>query len=537
MILNPIQTESNLIKNTEENNIKKEEDLEDYKEIKYNIKDYKEFNSINIFQIYLLVINASLGFFYIGYSVCVFNGIIPILSLIFEWNEDDEKRLIPICSALLPIGALLGGMVFGFISNKLGRRMSLILNNSLSIIGMILSIIPSQTSLIIGRFLIGSSVGGFTAVTPIYIQEYVPTKYEGRFGGLNFMFLSTGVITCFLISLPLPILKENVDLSDKYWMFLCLFPCITNIISIFCFVFIYKIDTPYYLSIQNNDNNEKCYESLNIVYKDRRDCDLVVKMFNQIKENHIKTKTESGMLKDFRILCSKKYRIRFVIGILLNIFQQMTGSLVFNFYSNLIFLKNEPDVNSLLFSAMFSLSEFVSNIILFLVIDKFGRKTMIFIGVLFVFSFLLCMSILYFLDIGHSIQKFIVICYYFSLGLCDPTLFILNADLLPEIAAGICSSVNWSFSILVIFLFPILSDENVIGLKGVFMIFAGFTLVYLVFIVVFLKDTSNKTYHEIEMIYMNWFGYSNKKINQNKANKRKIEGEEEMEEKKKESKM
>ena len=49
-------------------------------------------------------------------------------------------------------------------------------------------------------------------------------------------------------------------------------------------------------------------------------------------------------------LISKRFRIRLIIGIILNVGQQLSAINTYTFYSNSIYSKNEPDINPYIYS-------------------------------------------------------------------------------------------------------------------------------------------------------------------------------------------
>ncbi len=81
----------------------------------------------------------------------------------------------------------------------------------------------------------------------------------------------------------------------------------------------------------------------------------------------------------------------------------------------------------------------------------------------------------------------------------------MTADLLPEIGIGICAASNWLTVVAVIFSFPYMIPNDGLGLANTFTIYTCITFAYIVFNFLFLKETKNKTYLEIEKQYQTWF--------------------------------
>lgn len=218
---------------------------------------------------------------------------------------------------------------------------------------------------------------------------------------------------------------------------------------------------------------------------------------------HIKFQTNSNQKSDS--ILNKTYLIRLIIGLVLHIGQQTSGINVFTFYSNNIFLSLEPDVNANLFSFYLSLSELIGNILCIFIIEYIGRRKVLLIGYSAVFICLSLMTLFFWIDILQWSHKYLSIIYYFFAGIStDPIVWIITADILPELGVSICTSSNWLSAIVVIISFPYIYPQQSIGLRGTFTIYSGLTLMYLIFNYLFLKETKNKNYNQIEKEYSKW---------------------------------
>src|SRR5437879_8348277 len=85
------------------------------------------------------------------------------------------------------LGAICGGSVVGFLSQRWGRRRSIILS---AICGMLLIPLwifaPSTALLIVGGFLIQFMVQGAWGVVPVHLNELSPPNFRGTFPGLAY---------------------------------------------------------------------------------------------------------------------------------------------------------------------------------------------------------------------------------------------------------------------------------------------------------------------------------------------------------------
>jgi len=93
-----------------------------------------------------------------------------------------QKSIITIVYA---IGAICGGTVIGFMSQRWGRRRSIILS---AVCGMLLIPIwifaPATGLLVLGGFLMQFMVQGAWGVVPVHLNELSPPDFRGTFPGL-----------------------------------------------------------------------------------------------------------------------------------------------------------------------------------------------------------------------------------------------------------------------------------------------------------------------------------------------------------------
>ncbi|KAG8216199.1 major facilitator superfamily domain-containing protein [Butyriboletus roseoflavus] len=96
------------------------------------------------------------------------------------------------------LGALLGGLVAGAMSDWTGRRLVLGIADVIFISGAIgQAVCHTVWSMIGGRFLIGIGVGLASCIAPLYIQELSPTRLRGRMVVLNVVMITLGQVIAY----------------------------------------------------------------------------------------------------------------------------------------------------------------------------------------------------------------------------------------------------------------------------------------------------------------------------------------------------
>jgi putative MFS transporter len=115
-------------------------------------------------------------------------------------------RQQPITSGLLLsagyLGMFVGALACGFLADRIGRRKTLLVTiSTMSIFTALNSLAPDPATMALLRFLAGIGLGGALPQPGIYISEYVPAKYRGRFLGL----VETSWVYGALLSLAFPL--------------------------------------------------------------------------------------------------------------------------------------------------------------------------------------------------------------------------------------------------------------------------------------------------------------------------------------------
>ncbi len=90
-------------------------------------------------------------------------------------------------AAFSGVGAILGGVLFGALSERLGRRRALITALALGLICIPLWLFaPSMSSLLAGGFLIQFMVQGAWGIVPVHVNELSPDQLRGFFPGFAY---------------------------------------------------------------------------------------------------------------------------------------------------------------------------------------------------------------------------------------------------------------------------------------------------------------------------------------------------------------
>ena len=102
--------------------------------------------------------------------------------------------VIEIITSWVTLGAIVGALVAGTLTERLGRRFTILLSAGIFVAGVLLeSLAPGTTVLVVGRLVLGAGVGIASVAAPLYGAENVPARDRGRFVSLYQMAVTIGI--------------------------------------------------------------------------------------------------------------------------------------------------------------------------------------------------------------------------------------------------------------------------------------------------------------------------------------------------------
>jgi len=141
------------------------------------------------------------------------------------WTGGEKIILLSLMSAMIPIGAIFGAIMVGFIGNKWGRRSTLQIFGMVRILGCIINLIPTTYTFAIGRFIGGIYCGIGQIYVPLYINEIAPDAIRGKITLMYGMSVTTGQLVALALGLPF-----GFGITPYYWMFMFGFPILVALL-------------------------------------------------------------------------------------------------------------------------------------------------------------------------------------------------------------------------------------------------------------------------------------------------------------------
>ena len=154
---------------------------------------------------------SALAGFLFGFDTVVISGAEQKIQAL--WGLSASMHGIAIASALY--GTVFGALLGAWPTDKIGRRATLILIGALYLLGALWSGLATDVySFIAARVIGGFGIGVSTVVAPLYISEIAPPEHRGRLAGMFQFNIVFGILVAFLSNA----LLSGVGPSAWRWM-------------------------------------------------------------------------------------------------------------------------------------------------------------------------------------------------------------------------------------------------------------------------------------------------------------------------------
>lgn len=305
---------------------------------------------------------ASLSGFLFGFDTVVISGAnLPIKEL---WNTSEWFHGTFIMSMAL-WGTVVGALLAGFPTDRLGRRSTLIWIGVLYFVSAMGSgLAPDPYTFSLFRFIGGLGVGISSIAAPTYISEISSASNRGRLGALYQFNLVLGILVAFISNY---LLQGVGGENDWRWML-----GIEALPALFYTIMVFGVPrSPRWLVLYKNNTTEAFEILKGLTGSEER----AQSMLKDIEEDHQRTAHDTSSV------FSAKYKRPLILAFLIAFFNQLSGINFILYYAPEILVKAGFGASDSLLS---SISIGVINLIFTFVgmslIDRAGRKQLMYIG-------------------------------------------------------------------------------------------------------------------------------------------------------------
>jgi len=433
-----------------------------------------------------------------GYDWVVIGGAKPFYERFFEIASSANLQAWAVSSAL--IGCIAGAVASGFVSDKFGRKKSLLASAFLFVIASLGAGLSGSFGVFFCfRLLGGIGIGLASAVSPMYIAEISPSQMRGRFVSINQMTIVIGILLAQIVNL---LIADKVPdgVSDSFiaaswngqmgwrWMFLA---CGVPATLFFLLAFFIPESPRWLLKV---GKQEAAFLVLGKIGGDK---------YAQKEVSDVKVSLNDASEKaDFKALFNPVFTPILIIGIILAVFQQWCGiNIVFN-YAEEIFKAAGYGVSDTLFNIVITGSvNLIFTFVAMFTVDKWGRKKlMVFGSIGLALNYILLGSAFFFHLKGVAVLILVVTAIAIYAMSLAPIVWVILSEIFPNrirgAAMALATFALWVACFVLTYTFPLLNKS--LGAAGTFWVYSGICLLGFIFVALKLPETKGKSLEEIE---------------------------------------
>lgn len=437
-----------------------------------------------------VVLIAAIGGSLFGYDQGVVSGALSFFSVHFKMTQAE----IGFVSGVLALGAMLGCLIAGWMSDHAGRKPVMITAGALfTLSSLLLALSPSVSYLVARRILSGIAIGMASTIVPLYISEVAPARIRGTLVSANQLAFAIGMTTVYIVNA----LIANLNISSWNIQFGWRFMFGSGVVP----AIIFFVLTPF------------IPESPRFLFK-RGKSDKALKILTRMN-GEATAEEESKAIQDqlhhenkglIRELFKPGVRFALLIALLAAAFQQLTGTIAVGYYAPIIFQKTGIGTNASLIETIgIGVVKIIFVAIFMVYIDKLGRKKLLTWGAFLMAAALLALALIFSVGKFNMLMNILIM-----VGVLAHTAFyelswgggawVIISEVFPTSIRGRAQSLSSLTMFLASYFvsqgFPMML--NGIGATWTFVIFAGFCLIMMWFAARVLPETNGKTLEQIQ---------------------------------------
>ena len=276
--------------------------------------------------------------------------------------------------ATFTIGALFGSLSCSYTGDRFGRRNVIFAAGLCTLVGEVLEASAfSLAQFIVGRVIIGLGIGQLSSIVPVWQSETSGAKNRGRHVVLDGLFICLGYVLESWIDLGFFEFKHG-PVTWRPPIAIAVALSIVLLASIYFFP-----ESPRWLVMK-----ARSAEAVPIVAVLRGLPEDSIDVFSEVAgiEHSLEETTGKARLRDMMTMGEDKLLYRFALCLLLQFYQQMSGSNLISVYAPILFQNNlgmSSEMSRVLSGGALTW-KFLSSFIAFAAIDKLGRRAVFIIS-------------------------------------------------------------------------------------------------------------------------------------------------------------
>lgn len=426
---------------------------------------------------------AALAGFLFGLDVAVISGAEQNIQKL--WNLTPAMHGIAISIALY--GTVAGAAFGGYFADMLGRKRSLFWVGLLFLISSVGSAVsPDVYTFMLLRLIGGFAIGASSVISPLYISEISTAKNRGLLVALFQFNIVFGILVAYVSNYFL----HTDSLTDWRWMLgIVAIPS-----AIFTVLTFFISESPRWLAVIKNDT-AGARKILNEI--DSSSADSTLKAILDQKVESMKTPANNSFF-------SGKYNWQILLAFLIALFNQLSGINAIIYYAPRVFeAAGLASKSAFLATAGVGLVNLIFTMVGLSLIDRFGRKVLMYIGSI---GYIISLSL-----IGYAFgtkqfdgMTYIVFMFIASHAIGQgAVIWVFIGEIFPnEVRASGQSFggfTHWIFAALIANFFPILTTS--LGESKIFFFFAGMMVLQLLYVRFMMPETKGVALEDMQRTF------------------------------------
>uniref|UniRef100_H3AT68 Solute carrier family 2, facilitated glucose transporter member 8 n=1 Tax=Latimeria chalumnae TaxID=7897 RepID=H3AT68_LATCH len=457
--------------------------------------------SVSNKKLYVAVFSAVLGNFSFGFSMVYSSPTIATLNQTSDPNLHMDTGQSSIFGSTFTLGAAVGGLSSMWLNDRLGRKLTIMVSAVPSVLGYaIMGSAQRVWMLYLGRLLTGFA-GGLTASSiPVYIAEISHPGVRGVLGACPQIMAVFGSLLLYGLGVKL------------HWRWLAVTGEIPILLMIVLLCFM--PESPRFLL--SKERGVEALRSLSWLRGPNANCRFEYQQIEESLSSQASQITLMDMTEPF-------FYKPILITVTMRLLQQLTGITPLLVYLETIFNKTHVILKGKYAAVVVGAVRLVSVLIAAVLMDKAGRKILLFISGTIMFLSMLSMGLYTKIETDQDsttqhlidspslitlIPLISIMLFIFDTGYAmgwGPITWLLMSEILPlkarGVASGLCVSVSWITAFILTELFMNIVDTT--GLYVPFLFFSGVCLANLIFTGLCIFETKGKSLEQIEAHFRN----------------------------------
>lgn len=443
--------------------------------------------------IYFIGLTAALAGLLFGLDIGVISGAEQFIQKDFGVPDSMIELIV---SSLL-WGAVAGALISGFLSNKFGRRRTLLVSAVLFILGSIIcAVAPNPHLLIMARFFLGIAVGIASFTAPLYLSEVSPQVVRGSMISMYQLMITIGIVMAFLSNTYFATYAEIGGQIGGHWRLML---GIIAVPAALMFIGVsFLPESPRWLFLKGfHDHATEVFRRLKLT-----DADIAAEV-REIEESVKVPQKGWHLFKE-----NSNFRRAVYLGVGLQIIQQLTGINVIMYYAPRILNAAgfASTVEQMWGTVIIGVTNVLATFIAIAFVDRIGRKPIMYAGFVTMGVALLSVGILF--NMGADKNPALAYPAIFSLLIfivgfamsAGPIIWVLCSEIYPltgrDFGITCSTGTNWIANAIVGMTF--LTLLNNLGAGNTFLMYGAFNVAFIIFFLFFVPETKGISLEKIE---------------------------------------